>query len=65
MKDFSGKVVALTGAASGIRRALAVVKTAHTLIWFGVEAAVGYLLVAGLRKRSDRRAAAAGVLGCR
>ena len=40
--------------------ALIALKAAHTAIWFGVEANVGYLLFAGFRRRSDRRAAIAG-----
>lgn len=33
---------------------LVVVKSLHTLIWFLVEASVGYLIYAGLRKRTGR-----------
>jgi hypothetical protein len=43
------------------RWALVAVKSVHTLIWVLVEAAVGYLLFAGVTKRSDRWAATAGV----
>ena len=42
--------------------ALAVIKGTHTLIWFTVEVAMGWVLLAGLMKRSDRRAAAAGTV---
>jgi len=46
------------------RAALTAIKTVHTLIWFTVEASMGYLLYAGIRGRSDRRAAiAAAVVG--
>jgi len=43
------------------RRWALVAVSVHTLIWVLVEAAVGYLLFAGVTKRSDRRAATAGV----
>lgn len=43
-----------TSPASGDRRLLTVVKAVHTLIWFSVEAAVGYLLWAGATKRASR-----------
>ena len=46
-----------------MRRVLLVaVKSVHTLIWVLVEAAVGYLLFAGVTRRSDRTAAVAGVV---
>lgn len=41
---------------------LATVKAVHTLIWLCVEAGVVYLLYAGLARRSDRRAAFAGLV---
>ena len=44
------------------RLVIVAVKSFHKLIWALVEAAVGYLLLAGLTKHSDRRAAAAGVV---
>jgi hypothetical protein len=50
-----------------IRRAAAAlvgIKAIHTLAWFSIESCMIYLLYAGLRKRSDRRAAiAAAVVG--
>lgn len=36
----------------GRRLLLAAIKVVHTAIWFSVEAAVGYLLYAGVTKRS-------------
>ena len=47
-----------------LRRAtLAAVKPVHTLAWFSIESCVPYVLGAGFRRRSDRRAAiAAGVV---
>lgn len=39
---------------------LALVKAFHTVVWFVVEACMIYVLVAGLRGRSDRRVAIAG-----
>jgi len=45
------------------RAALAAVKLVHTLAWFSIEACMVYVLWAGFRRRSDRRAAvAAGVV---
>ena len=44
------------------RVALAGIKTFHTLAWFSIESCMIYLLYAGLRKRSDRRAAIAAVV---
>jgi hypothetical protein len=44
------------------RPALTAVKAVHTLLWFLIESAVVYLLVAGLRGRSDRRAAIAAAV---
>ena len=44
------------------RMTLVAIKSVHTLIWLLVEAAVGYLLYAGVTGRSDRRAAAAGAV---
>jgi hypothetical protein len=50
-----------------IRRSTAAligIKAIHTLAWFSIESCMIYLLYAGLRKRSDRRAAiAAAVVG--
>jgi hypothetical protein len=44
--------------------ALVGIKGIHTLAWFSIESCMIYLLYAGLRKRSDRRAAiAAAVVG--
>ena len=46
------------------RVALVGIKAVHTLAWFSIESCMIYLLYAGLRKRSDRRAAiAAAVIG--
>ena len=43
--------------------ALAAVKVVHTLAWFSIESCMVYVLWAGFRKQSDRRAAiAAGVV---
>jgi hypothetical protein len=43
--------------------ALAAVKVVHTISWFSIESCMMYVLWAGLRRRSDRRAAiAAGVV---
>jgi hypothetical protein len=45
------------------RAALAAVKLVHTLAWFSIESCMVYVLWAGLRRHSDRRAAvAAGVV---
>jgi hypothetical protein len=45
-------------------RRLVGIKAIHTLAWFSIESCMIYLLYAGLRKRSDRRAAiAAAVVG--
>ena len=44
------------------RRALAVVKGIHTIIWAFVEAAMVYLLASGAAGRSDRRAGAAAAI---
>jgi len=43
-------------------RALALLKTTHTAIWLLVESAMVYLIVAGLRGRSDRRSGVAAGL---
>ena len=44
--------------------ALAAVKAVHTLAWFSIESCMVYVLWAGFRRQSDRRAAiAAGVVG--
>ncbi len=44
------------------RAALTAVRSAHTLIWFLVEAAMVYLVIAGIRKQSDRKAGVAAVI---
>jgi uncharacterized protein YndB with AHSA1/START domain len=45
------------------RAALATVKLVHTLAWFSIESCMVYVLWAGFKRRSDRRAAvAAGVV---
>jgi hypothetical protein len=44
------------------RVALAAIKTVHTLAWFSIESCTIYLLYAGLRRQSDRRAAVAGAV---
>lgn len=44
------------------KRPLAVVKSLHTLIWFVVESSVGYLVYAGLRKRTGRDVTVAAVI---
>jgi hypothetical protein len=46
----------------GDRRAaaLGVIKAVHTLWWLVVESAMAYVLYAGVRGRTDRRAAVAG-----
>jgi hypothetical protein len=43
-------------------RRLAAIKAVHTAAWASIEFCVGYLLWAGLRGRSDRRAAAAAAV---
>ncbi|MGH8952017.1 MAG: hypothetical protein ACRDX9_11385 [Acidimicrobiia bacterium] len=43
-------------------RALAVLTTVHTAIWLLVEAAMVYLIAAGLRGRTDRRSGVAAVI---
>lgn len=49
--------------ASEARYELIAVKTVHTVVWAGIESCVVYVLYAGFRHRSDRRAAvAAGVV---
>jgi hypothetical protein len=46
------------------RGTLAAVKLVHTLAWFSIESCMVYVLWAGFRSQSDRRAAiAAGVVG--
>ncbi len=47
---------------AGDERALAALKTAHTSIWLVVETAMAYLIVSGLRRQTDRRAAVAAVV---
>jgi hypothetical protein len=44
------------------RAALKAVKAVHTFAWFTIEAAVVYVLYAGLRGRSDRKAGMAGAV---
>lgn len=41
---------------------LAAVRTLHTVWWLVVEGAMAYVLAAGLRRRTDRRAALAGAV---
>lgn len=41
---------------------LTAVKTVHTLAWFTIEASMVYVLYAGFRGRSDRRAGLAGAI---
>jgi hypothetical protein len=49
--------------AQGSGAALTAIKLVHTLAWFSIESCMVYVLWAGLRWRSDRRAAiAAGVV---
>jgi hypothetical protein len=50
--------------AEGRRKAVALsaIKTVHTLAWFSIELCMMYLLVAGFRRKSDRRAAIAGAV---
>lgn len=47
---------------SGNAAALVAVKAIHTLVWLSVEAAMVYVLQAGVRRRSDRRVALAGAV---
>jgi len=42
--------------------ALASIKAVHTLAWLSIESSLVYLLYAGLRRQSDRRAAVAGAV---
>jgi hypothetical protein len=42
--------------------ALAAIKAVHTLAWFSIESSIVYLLYAGLRRQSDRRAVVAGAV---
>jgi hypothetical protein len=45
------------------RATLRAVKLVHTLVWFSIESCMVYVLWAGFRRRSDRRAViAAGVV---
>jgi hypothetical protein len=39
-----------------------VIKAVHTLAWFSIESSVVYLVYAGLRRKSDQRAAIAGAI---
>jgi hypothetical protein len=41
---------------------LTVIKAVHTLAWFSIESSVIYLLYAGLKRKSDQRAAIAGAI---
>ena len=41
---------------------LKAVKAVHTLAWFSIEASMVYVLYAGIRGRSDRRAGIAGAI---
>jgi hypothetical protein len=41
---------------------LLVIKAVHTLAWVSIESSVVYLLYAGLRRKSDRRAVIAGAI---
>jgi len=41
---------------------LRTIKVVHSIIWFGVEACMGQILYAGLRRRWDRRTAIAGAV---
>ncbi|MCX6498666.1 MAG: hypothetical protein NTU93_07670 [Arthrobacter sp.] len=41
---------------------LKAVKAVHTFAWFTIEAAVAYVLYAGIRGRSDRKAGVAGAV---
>ena len=41
---------------------LTVIKAVHTLAWFSIESSVIYVLYAGLRRKSDQRAAIAGAI---
>jgi hypothetical protein len=43
-------------------RRLALIRGAHTVVWFSIESCVGYLLWAGATGRSDRRAGAAAAV---
>ncbi len=52
---------AARGAADGERN-LAAIKGAHTLVWFSIEACMGYLLWSGFARRSDRRAGVAAAV---
>jgi len=42
--------------------ALTAIKAVHTLAWFSIEWCMVYLLYAGLKRQSDRRAAVAGAV---
>lgn len=41
---------------------LTLIKAVHTLAWFCIESSVLYLLYAGVRRKSDQRAAIAGAV---
>ena len=43
-------------------RRLTAIKAAHTLAWFSIESCMLYVLYAGLKGRSDRRAAIAAAV---
>jgi len=50
-----------TGTSTGAGNAtLVMIKSVHTVAWLSIESCVVYLVYAGLRGRSDRRAAIAG-----
>ena len=57
------RVVKLTDGQPFRRDTLAAIKFVHTLVWFSIESCMVYVLWAGLKRQSDRRAAiAAGVV---
>ena len=53
------QVAAPAGSGATRHTRLVVVKTLHTMIWLTIESCMAYVLVSGIRRRSDRRAAAA------
>lgn len=44
------------------KTSLVVLRSAHTLIWFTVEAALTYVIAAGVQDRTDRRVGAAAAV---
>ena len=42
------------------RAALVAIRAVHSVIWFGVESCMGYVIYAGLAGRSDRHTVVAG-----